>query len=136
MNQEEIAEFLGRRLLAMVSSADSDGNPHSVPVWFRYDGSAIQIWTGEGHAWVQQLRARPIAAITVCETQKPYSAAVLITGAVSVRHEDSEETMEEIRAITVRYVSESKVDGVVARFPDLRTIVSVRSDSVRAWDEF
>lgn len=135
MNQREIGELLDRPLLAVISSVDAAANPHAVPVWYRYDGAAIKIWTGEDRAWVQHLRSRPKAAIAVCDSSRPFSAAGVISGAAAVRHEDDEETLAEIRAITARYVPADEVETVVARFPDLRTIVSIRADRVRAWPE-
>jgi nitroimidazol reductase NimA-like FMN-containing flavoprotein (pyridoxamine 5'-phosphate oxidase superfamily) len=53
-----------------------DGSPHIVPVWFRWDGGAVQIWTTEACAWLRNLLRDPRVAFSVQTFDEPYPAVV------------------------------------------------------------
>jgi PPOX class probable F420-dependent enzyme len=132
VNPDELRAFLDRPLLGVVSTLRRDGSPHAVPVWFRYDGESVRIWTDERRAWVRNLRRDPRVAFVVAEMDPPY-AGVIVRGEGMVRTRADEATAAEIRAITSRYIPEDEVEEYVTRWPDLHTIVTIRPSSIAGW---
>lgn len=131
MEQQEINAFLDQQnpaLFGVVGTTRADGSPHTVPVWYRWDGDAVRVWTGEERLWVRNIRRDPRVAFTAQGITPPYGA-VTMRG----RAEIGTATDEEMRRITRRYIAESDVEQYVAKWPDLRTIVSIYPATVRAW---
>jgi PPOX class probable F420-dependent enzyme len=135
MSTAELETFLGQAFptpLGVVGTLRRDGSPHLVPVWFRWDGAAIAIWTIEERLWVRNLVRDPRAAFSVQTFEEPYPA-VVIRGRATVATADDSPTMDEIRAITRRYVPAEGVERYIAAWPQLRTIVSIVPDHIRSW---
>ena len=135
MRQEDIQAFLDRTspaLLGVVGTLRKDGSPHVVPVWYRYDGEAVHIWTTEERGWVRNVKRDARVGFSVQEPEPPY-AAVVMHGRADVKTSDSAEVSEEIRRITRRYIDEPDVEDYVAGWERLRTIVTVRLDRMTAW---
>jgi PPOX class probable F420-dependent enzyme len=134
MSTAELETFLGQTFptpLGVVGTLRRDGSPHLVPVWFRWDGTAVTIWTTEERAWVRNLMRDPRTALSVQTFEAPYPAVVM-RGAATVATADAA-TMDEILAITRRYVPAEGVDRYVADWPNLRTIVRVVPDHTASW---
>lgn len=134
MEPDELDGFLGRApaLLGFVGNSFADGSPHVVPVWYRWNGSEITIWTGEKRPWVRNLSHDPRVSIVVAEQVPPF-AGLVMQGRMEVRTADDETTAMEIRRICRRYLPDDDVEGYVDGFPNLRTIARLRPDSVRSW---
>jgi PPOX class probable F420-dependent enzyme len=120
--------------LGVVGTLDADGGPHLVPVWYRYDGERIHIWTLESRRWVKNLARDPRAAFSVQEDQPPY-AAVSLRGQAGILTSDGEEVTEEIRRITRRYVAEAHVEAYIRQWAHLRTIVSITPEATSGWED-
>lgn len=89
------------------------------------------MWTHEERLWVRNLRRDPRVAFSVQETKPPYGAVTMRGRAeISTAGDDTD---EEIRRITRRYLAEDELDGYVSAWPDLRTIVSIHPAAIRAW---
>jgi PPOX class probable F420-dependent enzyme len=135
MNPDELRTFLDRTapaLLGVVATLRRDGSPHAVPVWYRFDGEAIRIWTGEDRAWVANVRRDPRVSFAVQEGQFPFAAAVF-HGTAAVVTGDTPEVHAEIRAITERYVEPGDVEEYVASWQHIHTIVTICPASVASW---
>jgi PPOX class probable F420-dependent enzyme len=135
MSPSEVLAFLERTepaLLGVVGTIRMDGSPHVVPVWYRYDGDAVHIWSDEARGWVRNLRCDPRAAFSVQELEPPY-AAVLMRGNAEIRTSDDEEVAAEIRRITSRYIEHSQVESYIAGWPGLRTIVTIHPERISSW---
>ena len=130
---EDARAILEKPLLAVVATTRDDGSPHCVPVWFRFDGKVIRVWSGADYRWVNNARARARIAMTVCDTSDRFSGAVIIHGEASVGGGDDDETSKEIRRIAARYMAPDAVESYLQRFMHLRTIVTITATSVRAW---
>ena len=134
MGQDEISAFLDQRdpaLVGVVGTTRADGSPHTVPVWYRWDGTAVRVWTHEERLWVRNLRRDPRIAFSVQEAKPPYGAVTMRGRAeISTAGADAE---EEIRRITRRYLAENELDEYVAAWSHLRTIVSIHPAAIRAW---
>lgn len=135
MSLSELRAFLDRTnpaLLGVVGTLRKDGSPHVVPVWYRYDGEAVHIWSDEGRGWVRNVRRDPRVAFSVQEIEPPY-AAVVMRGRVEVESRDGRAIDEEIRTITRRYIEEAEVASYIAGWAHLRTIVTIRPDAISSW---
>ena len=128
----EVHALLNRELpglLGVVGANAKDGYPHLVPVWYRWDGSAVHIWTEESRIWVRNLVRDPRVGFSVQETDEPL-AAVTMKGRASVETGETQEIDDEITLITRRYVPASEVEEYIGHYPDLRTIVHINPSRV------
>jgi PPOX class probable F420-dependent enzyme len=135
MSPSELDAFLGRTgpaLVGIVGTVRKDGSPHVVPVWYRWDGNAVFVWSDEGRGWVRNALRDPRVAFSVQETQPPF-AAVVMHGTAQARTTDEDDVSAEIRSITRRYIAEDGVEEYVAGWAHLRTIVTIRPDSISSW---
>ena len=115
-----------------IATVRADGSPHVVPVWYRWDGERILVWTTDRRAWVKNVIRDRRVSVSVQEAAPPY-AAVLLHGRAAARTGPDEEITAEIRRITQRYIPPAEVDAYVAGWPRLRTIVAVHPQSLTGW---
>jgi PPOX class probable F420-dependent enzyme len=135
LSPSELLAFLDRTdpaLLGAVGTLRKDGSPHVVPVWYRYDGEAVHVWSDERRGWVCNLRRDSRVAFSVQEIEPPY-AAVVMHGRAQVETGDNQAISEEILRITRRYIEEAEVERYVAGWARLRTIVTIRPDAISSW---
>ena len=105
--------------LGTVATIRDDGSPHVVPVWYRFDGRAVHIWTHHKRVWVTNLMHDNRVAFSVQEAQPPY-AAVILRGRADVVMGEDEEISAEIRRITARYIAAPDVASYIQGWPELR----------------
>jgi PPOX class probable F420-dependent enzyme len=120
--------------LGVVGTVRRDGSPHLAPVWFRWDGTSIKIWTADSRLWVRNLVRDTRAAFSIHSDEPPYPSAVLY-GAATVESGDLPSVHDEIRAITRRYVPPEEVDSYISGWPDLLTIVTISPERITSWSE-
>jgi PPOX class probable F420-dependent enzyme len=131
----DIRTFLERAtpaMLGVVGTLDEDGGPHLVPVWYRYDGARIYIWTLATRRWVKNLARDARVAFSVQEDKPPY-AGVSLRGRATITTGDGEEVTQEIGQITRRYVAEPQVEAYIRQWAHLRTIVSITPEKISGW---
>ena len=116
-------------LLAVVGTLGRDTCPHLVPVWYRWDGRAMHVWTLAERAWVRNVQRDPKVGVSVQEGE----VAVMMKGRATVHTSDGAEVDNEIRRITRRYVGDDEVEGYIADWPQLRTIIRIEPRSVFMW---
>ena len=116
-------------LTGVVGTNGPDGIPHLVPVWYRWDGRTVHVWTLGSRIWVENLRRNPRAGFSVQEEPFP-RRAVVIKGRAEVVTSDDPEIDEEILRITRRYVDVSDEEAYIRQNRALRTIVSINADSL------
>jgi hypothetical protein len=91
----------------------------------------VTIWTTETRAWVRNLLRDPRVAFSVQTFEEPYPAVMMRGNATVATADDA--TTEEIRAITRRYIVPEGVEGYIAGWPDLRTIVTIVPEHIVSW---
>ncbi len=131
MTPDDATRFLQRAdpaMLGVVSTLLPDGSPHQVPVWYRWDGERVHIWTHDERLWVRNLLRDPRVSFSVQEPGPPFGA-VIMRGRADVEYDDP----GEIRRITERYIEADQVEAYVADWPHLRTIVRIRPERLRSW---
>ena len=77
-------------LIGFIGSADTDGMPRTVPVWYRWDGKVIHITTASSSVWVNNLINDSRSSFCVAEHGPPYQAVVM-QGRVQVDNKDEAE---------------------------------------------
>jgi len=135
MSTVELEAFLAQTFptpLGVIATLRRDGSPHIVPVWFWWNAGAVTIWTTETRVWVQNLLRDPRVAFSVQTFEEPYPA-VMVRGTATIATVDAAATAEEIRAITRRYIVPQDVEGYIAHWPDLRTIVTIIPAHIVSW---
>jgi len=135
MSEAELEAFLGQTFptpLGVIASLRRDGSPHVIPVWFRWHDGAVKIWTTDTRAWVRNLLRDPRVAFSVQTFEAPYPA-VMMRGRASVATANDAATVEQARAISRRYLVPEEVDGYVAEWSDLRTIVTINPEHIVSW---
>jgi PPOX class probable F420-dependent enzyme len=120
--------------LGVVGTVRRDGSPHLAPVWFRWDGQSIKIWTEASRLWVRNLVRDARAAFSIHADKPPWPSAVFY-GTATVETGDLPSVHDEIRAITRRYVLPEQVESYVSNWPDLLTIVTISPERVTSWSE-
>ena len=138
MSQIEINQkthdFLNREpgLLAVIGTNGREGHPLLVPVWYRWDGEAILVWSLESRAWIQNALRDPKVGVSVQEESAP-QMAVIMRGAATVETSDGSPIDDEIRRISQRYVPEESIPGYLRDWPELRTIVRIVPQRIFVW---
>ena len=116
-------------LLAVVGTLGRDNCPHLIPVWYRWDGRSMLVWTLEKRAWVRNVQRDPKVGVSVQDG----GIAVMMKGRATVHTSDGPEVDEEVRRITRRYVGDDETDGYIADWSSLRTIVRIEARSIFFW---
>jgi PPOX class probable F420-dependent enzyme len=135
MTEDELDTFLAQTFptpLGVIATLRQDGAPHVLPVWFRWDAGTVKIWTTDKRVWVRNILRDPRVGFSVQTFEAPYPA-VMLRGSATVATADDTATVEEARAISRRYLPPEEVDGYVADWPDLRTIVTIVPHHLVSW---
>jgi PPOX class probable F420-dependent enzyme len=131
----DLGAFLDLPFTAAIATIRADGTPQQVPVWYRWDGEAILVWTDESRAWFRNLLRDDRVSVAVFESAPPWGATI-IRGRASHRTGEERELIDECRRITARYVPAGEVDAVLARWvKGPQTIVRVEPVAISAWAE-
>ena len=96
-------------LIGFIGSADTDGMPRTVPVWYRWDGKFIHITTASSSVWVNNLINDSRSSCCVAENGPPYQA-VGMQGRVQVDNKDE----AEVRRIFLRYMDAQQTEDYYA----------------------
>jgi len=138
MSFAEVTAFLERAwpsMLGVIGTIGGNGFPHLVPVWYRFDGTRVHIWTGDQRVWVRNVARTPRVGFSVQEGLPPF-AAVTMQGLASLRTGESEEVLQEIEQITRRYIIPDEVENYLKRWRSLRTMVTITPERMRGfWEE-
>lgn len=135
LSETERETFLAQTFptpLGVIATVLRDGAPHVVPVWFRWNSGAVTVWTTETRVWVRNLSRDPRVAFSVQTFDEPYPA-VMMRGSATVATAHDAATVEQARAIARRYLAPEDVDGYVAEWSDLRSIVTITPDHIVSW---
>jgi PPOX class probable F420-dependent enzyme len=134
----EIDAFLNRTgpaLVGVIGTLGADGYPHLTPLWYRYDGERVHLWTIETRAWVRNVARDERAAFSVHEDQLT-NTGVSLHGRAAVQTSAEAWVSEQIAAITRRYMpAEAEAQAYIQKWRHLRTIVSLRPEKINGWRE-
>ena len=112
-------------LIGFIGSADTDGMPRTVPVWYRWDGKFIHITTASSSVWVNNLINDSRSSFCVAEHGPPYQAVVM-RGRVQVDNKDE----AEVRRIFLRYMDAQQTEDYYAAIEYELRMVQFEPDRV------
>lgn len=81
--------FLATPRLAILITERREGPPMGVPVWFEWDGTAVQMFAAAGSAKLRRIERAPSASVLVTNAVGEPEAWVAFDGPVEVREEDA-----------------------------------------------
>ncbi len=107
--------FLNETRLARLATADADGQPHVVPVWYLWDGESLWISTFQSTRKVRMLRQNPRCAVVVDDEREGLELrGVMMQGAAELVRAPREFVIDMSTRIYTRYLGEQ---GVLAAEP-------------------
>lgn len=110
INQSFINAFLAEPLIARMATADKSGQPHVVPVWFAWDGSALWVSAFSSTRKVKDLEENPLISVAIDETKdNDATRAVILEGKAELLREPAEFLKRQFTWIYARYVGEEHV---------------------------
>ncbi len=121
-----------RTRLGIVASLMRDGGPHLTPVWYRWTGETVKIWSGEELLFVRNMLRDPRVAFSVMADEEP-CPAVVIRGHAEIVVGDSEELTEEVLRIASRYVVPDEARAFAARWSERKALITITPDRVVSW---
>ena len=131
----DVQHFLTRELpglIATLATNGRDGYPLVIPVWYRWDGEEILVWSLESRRWVQNVVLDAKVGVSIQEDGTG-SMAVIMRGSARVETSDAPSIDEEIMRITRRCVPEPKIADYFDGWEHLRTIVHIKPKSLYIW---
>jgi PPOX class probable F420-dependent enzyme len=103
MNEAKKEALLKEANIAVFSSVDAQGRPHSTPVWYLYDEGEIRISVGKDGQKHKNVKRNPNVSVVIDRRAMPYYA-VMIQGTVDIGPSMSQE--DHLR-LAVRYLGEA-----------------------------
>ena len=126
--------FLNREpgLLAVIGTNTPRGFPMLVPVWYRWDGASILVWSIDSRAWVKNVARDPKVGVSVQEEAAP-QMAVMMRGQAVVETSDAAHIDDEMVRIAQRYMAPEKIDAYLDDWRELRSIVRIVPERIFVW---
>jgi len=120
-------------IVAAIATLRADGSPWVVPVWYRWDGAAVAVWSEPSYPWVRRLAHDPRVSFTVFE-QRGALRAVYMAGVARVQAAPLAALRAEIDAIVSRYCEPADVEPTIMRFERGadRAVVTIEPTTIRA----
>ena len=98
------AAFLSEPHICVMATADSEGQPHAVPVWFQHESDAICVMIEKGSKKHRNLLQNPKVSLAFDRRSPPYYA-FMISGPVEL---DEEASYDDLLHIAAKYLGEER----------------------------
>jgi PPOX class probable F420-dependent enzyme len=105
LDKRDLQRLFQGRNLAFISTLSKDGSPHITPMWADMEGDVILINTFESSAKSKNIKKDPRIAISVVESNNPYSM-VSIKG--TVIDQTTEGADDHLKKLAKRYLGIGK----------------------------
>jgi PPOX class probable F420-dependent enzyme len=109
---EHISQRLQSNLIAWFISVREDGRPHSVPVWFLWDGSYIIVFSQPENQKIKNIRHNPNVALSLDNTGDDGGDVVTIEGTAEILTQQQVALPAIISAYEAKYREEIKDIGM------------------------
>ena len=119
MLPEALREFLKKPLLARLGVIDTEGYPHSVPVWFDVDGDDLVFISTRDTAKIRYVQANPKGAVTIGGDSGD-GGGYLIKGTLTVEEDPGLRWMKQL---TYRYEAKAQAEKDIANWSSLDMII-------------
>ncbi len=112
---KDINDFLQQPLIARMATADMNGQPHVVPVWFGWDGETLWISSYSNTRKVIELEKNPKISVVIDEAKdNGENKGVIFEGVVELIREPRSFLHDQFVWIYTRYLGS---DGILAAEP-------------------
>ena len=111
---EEADVFLNQTQIAVISTVGADYRPHSVPIWYEWDGNCALMFTGTNTLKWKNLSHNPYATLCVDFREPPYKS-VVIHGKVE---EIKIPLQDFVKKLAIRYYGEEEGREFADLYPD------------------
>ncbi|RIK42802.1 MAG: PPOX class F420-dependent oxidoreductase [Chloroflexi bacterium] len=101
---------------ARLATTLPDGAPQNTVIWFRRDGDTLRMSCGRNAQKARNIRRDGRVSVVVERPADPYTF-VEIRGVATV-DEDAAGGLEELRALSHRYIGQERGDAWIASMPD------------------
>lgn len=141
MSQDDIATFLEEPHVAVLSTIDRGGFPHSVGMYYTFSGGSLRMWPYGKSQKVRNLERDPRCAVLV-ESGEPYQdlRGVLIRGRAEVIRE-FDPVFELGKEIYIRYffprngiALEDGGEESIRRQSEKRVCLVITPERTASWD--
>jgi len=89
------SRFLAKPRIGRLATVGSDGTPHLVPVWYRFDDGVFLVLTERGSQKHRNIERDPRVAFCIDDERPPYHT-VLVRGRVTVHDAPGREWREQL----------------------------------------
>ena len=107
MTQEQMDEYLRLPMIGDLATVNPDGSPHVAPVWYRWDGEVVKVFTQKTAVKVRNIRHDARVSMSVAKQDAPYG--YVIVNGTAVISDDG--IPDEVRAMAIHYKGE--VEGEI-----------------------
>jgi len=132
-----IDKFLSAPLIARMATADPNGRPHVVPVWFGWDGNSLWISSFANTRKMGELKTNPYLSVVIdVAEENGANNAVVFEGKCELITEPRSLVEQKSTWIYTRYLGEK---GVLAKDPQswihdpLNTIIKLTPEDTFVW---
>lgn len=91
-----------RAILCSLSTINPDGQPHTVPVWFDYDGTNIRVNSPDSARKARNMNLGTKVAVLVVDPQNDYHWVEIQGHVIDIR-EDADGGRDHINALSMKY---------------------------------
>ncbi|MBH42518.1 MAG: hypothetical protein CL787_03210 [Chloroflexi bacterium] len=111
---KNVDSFLSETRVAVLGTTGSDGYPHMVPIWFKWEDGEAYMFTSQNSTKWKNILKSPAASLCIDHREAPY-AAVTIYGKIIASEEPF---YENIRSMAIRYLGENKGETFADSYKD------------------
>ena len=127
---EDLGGLLSEPSAAVLATYRRDGTVLLSPVWFRWDGAALETTMAAGDVKLRHIARDPRVVLTVFEPRPPFRGLELRCRANVLRDGVRDARLD----IASRFVGPERAAAYVEGHPEDAWLVRMEPGEVRAWD--
>lgn len=133
MTPEQIDAYLDQPRIADLATLNADGSPHVAPVWFRYDGEVVKVFSQTTAVKVRNIRRDGRVALSVAAQEAPYGY-VIVNGSATI---SSDGIPDEVRAMAIHYKGEAEGEAYIQEALREMTfcLITIAPTKIIGWSE-
>jgi PPOX class probable F420-dependent enzyme len=122
--------LLEQPIVCALSTINPDGQPHTVPVWFDFDGTYIRVNSPEGARKARNMALGTKVTLLVLDPANPYHWVEILGHVIEIRTE-GEGGRDHINKLSLKYRGESEYQSWGGRVEN-RNMYVIEPDKVHA----
>jgi PPOX class probable F420-dependent enzyme len=128
---ESAQDLLGERpIVCALSTTNPDGQPHSVPVWFDFDGTNVRVNSPDTARKARNMNIGSKATLLVIDSENPYHWAEIMGHVIEI-HADADGGRDHINKLSLKYRGDPIYKSWGGRVEN-RTMYVIEPDKVHA----